>query len=86
MTKETFEGNILFCTSKAIRFQSHYWAGPLWLPMSQVEIVEEPESLECVVKASPWICGQKGLKEFTHYDEEAIAKMDEFKKDDSKKS
>jgi len=74
----TFEGEIILNTARAIRFQGNFWEASLWLPKSQIEIIEDPDSpFEVVVKAKPWIARVKDLHEFTHYSEADIAERNE---------
>lgn len=73
----TFEGVLVFRTARAILFQSHYWAGPLWFPLSQLDMEIDGEFDEPgrVIHVKPWLPEKKGLEEFTEYDEEAIERM-----------
>jgi hypothetical protein len=62
-------------SGRALLFQSHYWEAPMWLPLSQVEIIQDFDSpLETVVKVSAWLCSKNELSEFTHYTEEDMGK------------
>jgi hypothetical protein len=73
----TFEGEIHTRTGRAIRFQSYYWEAPLWFPLSQVEIFQDPDApFEVVLVAKPWIAKVKNVYEFTHYTQEEIEKRD----------
>jgi hypothetical protein len=73
--QRTFEGVIHFTSARAILFQSHYWEGPIWLPLSQIEMYPDYDSaFEVVVKVSSWICGKNELEEFTYYSEEDVKK------------
>ena len=73
----TFEGHIHFMTARAVRFQSHYWEGPLWFPMSQVSLHRDPDApFEVVLVAKPWIAKVKDVFEFTHYTQEEIEQRD----------
>lgn len=76
-TPHIFEGLIWFITPKAILFQSHYWEGPLWFPMSQVEIIHNWDSEEKVVIVQPWLCNKRKIHEFVFYSEEEIEKFNE---------
>lgn len=74
----TFEGQITLNTARAIRFQGNYWEASIWLPKSQIEIIEDPDaSFEVVVKAKPWIAKVKDIHEFTPYSEEDINQRNE---------
>lgn len=71
----TFEGVVHVMSARALLFQSHYWEAPMWLPLSQVEIIEDFDCpLETVVKVSAWLCGKNDLKEFSHYTTEDMEK------------
>lgn len=71
----TFEGVIHFMSARAVLFQCHYWEGPIWIPLSQSEIIQDFDSpLEVVLKVSPWLCNKNELEEFTYYSEEDVAK------------
>jgi hypothetical protein len=71
----TFEGTVHVMSARALLFQSHYWEAPMWLPLSQVEIIQDFDSpLETVVKVSAWLCGKNELSEFTRYTEEDMEK------------
>lgn len=62
----TFEGYAIAYTQRAVLFHGHYWNCPQWFPLSQVDLFKpDEESPEYVMKASAWISGQKGLREFT---------------------
>lgn len=74
-SRHTFEGHITFSTGAAILFHGHYWEGPVWLPRSQITLIEDHDSH--VVMASDWICRVKGLEEFTYYDEQEIERINE---------
>lgn len=67
----TFEGRVLFYTAKAFMFMSHYWAGPLFFPISQAQIEPDGEDTH-VVKIKSWLCEKSDIQEFTEYDEKAI--------------
>lgn len=68
----TFIGYAVANTPKAILFQDHFWHTPSWMPKSQIEVFREDDTEELIVKATPWICKQKRLDEFTEYSEEDI--------------
>ena len=72
-----FEGYILLVTAKAIMFQSYYWEGPIWLPMSQISIFEDGDTTY-VIKVRAWLCEKNDVPEFTYLDEEAIEKINDF--------
>lgn len=74
----TFEGYVVYRTGKAILFNGHYWDGALWFPLSQINVVEDPESIEWVISVADWLCNKKGLLEFSHYSEEEIENMSGF--------
>lgn len=61
---EQFIGYIEADTGRAILFHDHFWDDPEWLPKSQVEIFKQEGTHELVVRASDWICGKSGLREF----------------------
>lgn len=60
-----FEGYISAETQRAYLFHCHYWEEPGWLPKSQTDLISYNDTHEVVVLASPWICSQKSLNEFT---------------------
>ena len=66
-----FEGYVLRMTPKAIQFQSYYWDGAIWLPLSQVVLVPDGEMTH-VVYVKAWLANKRGLLEFTHYSEADI--------------
>lgn len=61
---EQFLGFIAAETPKAILFQDHFWHEPDWMPKSQITMVRQEETHEVVIVATPWICGQKNIREF----------------------
>lgn len=61
---ERFIGYIEVETTKAILFWDHFWHRPDWMPKSQITMQRDEMSTEVVVDASPWICKQKGVREF----------------------
>ena len=63
-TFHTFVGNVIMRTAKAVLFQANSWHCPCWLPMSQITVTPVDDE-EVIVTASDWICGQKGVSEFT---------------------
>ena len=74
--KQTFEGVVLASSTKAVLFHGVYWDGALWLPRSQIEVIEDDDSY--IIEVSGWLAGKNNLFEFEHYNEEAIAKRNEF--------
>lgn len=78
MSVHTFEGRTLFFTGAAVRFQGNYWEGPLFFPLSQVEIIPDSEDdpYQVVLKVKDWLANKRRLLEFTHYGEAEIAEMD----------
>lgn len=69
----TFEGEVITASRAAILFHGNYWEGALWLPRSQLVLLEDGNNH--VIKVKPWLCNKKGLLEFSHYNEEQIQKM-----------
>ena len=78
MSVHTFEGRILFYTGAAVRFQGNYWEGPLFFPLSQVEIVPDSEDWPdvVVIHVKDWLANKRKILEFTHYGAQEIAQMD----------
>lgn len=74
----TFEGYILRRTQKGLLFHGNYWEAPLWFPMSQTVIEEDPDAMEHVVKVRSWLCRKKGLNEFCFYSEKEIEQIMEM--------
>jgi hypothetical protein len=77
MGVDTFEGYEIARSPKAILFQSHYWDGALWVPVSQAEI-EREEGGSLVIRIKDWLTKKRGIAEFTHYTEEEIRKANEL--------
>lgn len=69
----TFEGYVLMNSPKAICFQGHYWHGSMWLPRSQIEMIEDGYSV--VVKVKAWLCKKNSIDEFVEYEEEHFEGM-----------
>lgn len=61
----TFEGIVHAVSAKAVLFQCHFWWAPMWLPRSQIEVIEDPEGNERIVRVSDWLARQDRLEEFT---------------------
>jgi hypothetical protein len=77
MSVTTFEGRIEGYTGAALRFHGVYWEGPLWFPLSQVEIIEDnPDTGHVVLRVRDWLTKKRGMLEFTHYTLEEIKAMD----------
>lgn len=78
MSVHVFEGNVQFFTGAAVRFQGVYWEGPLFFPLSQVEIIPDSEDdpTQVVIHVKDWLANKRKLLEFTHYNAEEIAEMD----------
>ncbi len=72
MPKQTFIGRVIATSTKAIFFQDWFWWNPLWLPLSQIDIEEDPEGDEKIVRVSHWLSTKNDLREFTEYDEKSI--------------
>lgn len=62
----TFEGYVMLRSPKAVWFWGHYWKGPVWLPLSQIEI--KPDGGGWVVTVKKWLCNANGLIEFAELD------------------
>lgn len=60
----TFVGTIITRTARAVLFQGVHWHCPCWLPLSQIGETKVDDD-EVIITASDWICGQKGVSEFT---------------------
>lgn len=71
----TFEGHVVLQTARAIRFQSHYWGGALWFPLSQIEMKPDGE-MGTIIVVKDWLCNKRDLKEFHEYTEEEIECLD----------
>jgi hypothetical protein len=56
-------GYIVAWTNRAVLFQCHYWHGPEWLPRSQVDVQEFPDSTEVHVRVSPFVAKAKSINE-----------------------
>lgn len=61
----TFEGDVLARSVKALRFQAYNWAGPEWIPISQLEIVQGKlrEGERATIKIKEWLCKKNGWTE-----------------------
>lgn len=77
MTWTTFEGYVLVRTGKAVMFQSYYWDGGLWFPMSQ-SILERDGEDTWTIKVKDWLTKKNGIEEFTPYDAEQIERFNDF--------
>lgn len=64
--RHEFLGGVVFRTAKAVLFQDHFWEGPEWMPLSQIQLVQDAGVAEYSVKASQWICTAKGIREFEY--------------------
>lgn len=64
MSRQTFIGEILWWTPRAVLFRDHFWCEPEWYPLSQVEIQIDYASQEFTMIASNWITRQKNIIEF----------------------
>lgn len=65
-----FLGYVLFETDKALMFIDHFWHYPDWMPKSQAQVIRSPGTQEVEIIATAWICGKKGVEEFTEVTEE----------------
>lgn len=74
----TFEGVIHAASAKAILFQCHFWWAPMWLPRSQIEVVEDPDGEERIVRVSDWLSRQDRLEEFTELTVEDIEERSQW--------
>ena len=61
-----FEGYIITETPRAFLFHCHYWEHPDWMPKSQITTYRDEGTAEVVIDASPWICKQKCIVEYSH--------------------
>ena len=61
-----FVGYVVTETPRAFLFQDHFWENPDWLPKSQITTYREDNTTEVRVSASPWICKQKCITEYTY--------------------
>ena len=68
----TFEGIPVFYTPAAVLFHGVYWEAPLWLPLSQIEMIPDGE-VYYVVHVKAWLTQKNDLREFTFYTAEEIA-------------
>lgn len=76
MSVTTFEGTVHVWTAKAVLFQSYYWEGPLWFPVSQSTILEDDDSH--VIKVKDWLVNKREIREFVYYDADQIERINEL--------
>jgi hypothetical protein len=77
MAWTTFEGYMRFRTGKAFLFESYYWEGAIWFPVSQC-IIEQDGEETWTIKVKDWLTKKNGIEEFTPYTEEDIARFNDF--------
>ncbi len=62
-----FIGYVVASTDRAVLFLDHFWSAPDWMPKSQITVLPRDfDSMEVQLDASPWICNQKGIREFQY--------------------
>lgn len=77
MSVHTFEGYVRFRTSKAILFQSYYWDDAVWFPASNAWTIPDGEDT-WIIQVRDWLCLKNGIDEFTPYNEEDVARFNDF--------
>lgn len=65
---EEFIGYVTTETPRALLFQDHFWENPDWMPKSQITITRSESTNEVQIDASPWICKQKCIIEYSYRD------------------
>lgn len=73
----TYEGRILAVVGRTFLFQSHYWHGPIFLPISQVTVEPDGE-MDCVIHLKDWLARKNDIPEFTELTQEEVDKRNEF--------
>lgn len=66
----TFEGYIVFETTKAIMFEGHYWHQPAFLPKSQIFVYRGLGTEEVVLEVKDWLVCKNDWDEFKEWEGE----------------
>lgn len=73
----TFEGYVRFRTGSAVLFESYYWEGPLWFPLSNCYLLEDGDDT-WVIKIRNWLTKKNELHELCFVPIERINELNDF--------